>query len=161
MRTSVIALSLMVSGLVFAQDTSTAPRHARGNPDQRFEQRLAQRLNLSAAQQNVVHTTRAESRVQSQGMNEKMRTLHTSLNAAIKSGNESQIDTVTQQIATLHQQQTAINSKTTARIYSSLTAEQKATVGNHLDMLTGEGGFRGGGRGRGFGPNARRGPAAN
>src|SRR5580692_7090580 len=83
MKTSFIALSLMVSGLAFAQDatTQTAPRHARGNPDQRFEQRLAQRLSLTAAQQNVVHSTRAESRVQSQGMNEKMHTLRTSLNA--------------------------------------------------------------------------------
>jgi hypothetical protein len=49
----------------------------------------------------------------------------------------------------VHQQQTSINAKTTARIYSSLTADQKAKVGNRLEMLGGEGGF---GRGPGFGP---------
>jgi Spy/CpxP family protein refolding chaperone len=164
MKTSFIALSMMVSGLMFAQTPQTAPapsqhRGPRGNPDQaeqRFEQHLAQRLSLSAGQVNTVHTARAESRVQSQGMNEKMRTLHTSLNAAIKAGNESQIDSLTQEIATVHQQQTSIHAKTTAKIYSTLTDEQKTKVGNHLEMLGGEGGF---GRGRGFGtgPNARRG----
>lgn len=168
-KASFIALSLVVSGLMFAQTTATAPtpgqhRGPRGNSDQaeqRFEQRLAQRLNLSAGQQNSVHTARAESRVQSQGMNEKMRTLHTSLNTAIKAGNESQIDSITQEIATVHQQQTSINAKTTAKIYSTLTAEQKTKVGNRLEMLGGEGGF---GRGRGFGPGpggrGRRGPGA-
>jgi Spy/CpxP family protein refolding chaperone len=164
MKISFIAVSLIVSGLMFAQTTPTSPTQGqrtgrRGNPDQaeqRFEQHLAHRLSLSAGQVNTVHTARAESRVQSQGMNQKMRTLHTSLNAAIKAGNESQIDSITQEISTVHQQQTAINAKATAKIYSALTAEQKTQVGNHLEMLGGEGGF---GRGRGFGPgsNARRG----
>ncbi len=157
-NTSLIALSLMVSGLMFAQTTPTAPTPGQhrgprgGNPDlaeQRFEQRLAQHLNLTAEQQNKVHLTRADARVQSQGMNEKMRTLHTSLTTAIKAGNESQIDSISQEIASVHQQQTAINAKTTAKIYSSLTADQKTKVGNRLEMLGGEGGF---GRGPGFGP---------
>jgi Spy/CpxP family protein refolding chaperone len=159
-KTTFIALSMMVSGLMFAQTTPTptAPMPGQhhgprgGNPDlaeQRFEQRLAQHLNLTAEQQNMVHLTRADARVQSQGMNEKMRTLHTSLNTAIKAGNESQIDSISQEIASMHQQQTSINAKTTARIYSTLTADQKAKVGNRLEILGGEGGF---GRGPGFGP---------
>jgi hypothetical protein len=161
-KSSFIVLPLMVSGLMFAQTTPTAPTPGQhrgprgGNPDQaeqRFEQRLAQHLNLSAGQQNSVHTARAESRVQSQGMNEKMRTLHTSLNTAIKAGNEAQIDSITQEIASVHQQQIAINAKTTAKIYSTLTADQKTKVGNRLEMLGGEGGF---GRGPGFGPGPGR-----
>jgi Spy/CpxP family protein refolding chaperone len=171
MKTGFITLSLIVSGLTFAQTTQPAPttgQHTgrRGNPEQseqRFEQRLAQHLSLTAEQQNKVHTVRADARVQSQGMNEKMGTLHTTLNTAIKNGDEGQIDSISQQIATLHQQQTAIHAKTTAKIYSSLTAEQKTKVGNRLEMLGGGGGFGGPGFGPGPGGAGRRshGPGGN
>ncbi len=77
-----------------------------------------------------------------------MYALHTTLDAAIKNGDEASIDKISQDIANLHQQQVANSAKTTAKIYSTLTADQKAKVGDHLEMLGGGGpGF-----GRGFGP---------
>jgi len=171
MRTSFIAVSLMASGLMFAQTTTqpttpAAPGQRQhmgprgGNPDQaeqRFEQRLTARLGLTAEQQNKVHTTRADARVQSQGMNEKAHAAQTSLNSAIKTGDETLIEKASQEIATLHQQRTTINAKTTAKIYSTLTAEQKTKVGNNLGMLGGEGGFGGprGGRPGPGGPGRR------
>jgi Spy/CpxP family protein refolding chaperone len=167
MKTSFIALSLMVSGLAFAQQITQggpgrAPRPRMGQPpspeqqQQRFEQRLAQHLSLSAEQQNKVHTTLTDSRVQTNGLNEKMQALHTSLTAAMKNADEAQIDKLSQDIANLHQQQTSIHSKTIARIYSTLTPEQKTTVGDHLEMLSGRGpGFFGPPPG---GPRGRRGP---
>jgi Spy/CpxP family protein refolding chaperone len=175
--TRFLTLSLMVSGLALAQtpqvaQQGTAPRPHMGGqretPEQadlRFEQRLAQHLNLSATQQNTIHTTRADARVQSKGLHERMGALNTSLTEAIKSGNEGQIDKISQDIASLHQQQTAIHAKTTARIYSTLTAEQKTKVGDRLGMLGGEGPGFGPGFGRGpggpggQGPRGRRGPA--
>lgn len=179
MKTSLIALSLLISGLAFAQTTPESPRQGRqfgrrmgqpGTPEQaqqRFEQRLAQHLSLSATQQNKVHTVLADSNVQSNGLNEKMHSLHATLDTAIKNGDEAQIDKLSTDIANLHQQQTAIHSKTIARIYSTLTADQKTMVGDRLEMLSGRGpglGFGpppGGPRGRGpGGPNGQRRPAA-
>jgi len=150
MRISRFALALALSltaSLAVAQQAQT--RQSNGQGEQRFEQHLTQRLGLSADQQSRLHTALVESRTLSQGMNQQMRTLQTSLHAAIKAGDEGQIDTITRDIAGVHQQQTAITAKATAKIYSTLTAEQKTKVGEHLDMLTGGGG--GGPRGRGFG----------
>jgi len=163
MKRSLASLSLMVfAGAMNAQPPAPRPHFVPGgNPDaaeQRFEQRLAQNLTLSADQQNKVHTALAEGRVLSQGMGEKMLALHTALNTAIKNGDEASIDKTAQDIATLHQQEVANHAKTTAKIYATLTADQKTKVGDHLEMLGGAGpGF-----GRGFGPppgaRARRGP---
>ena len=140
-----LSLTFLTSSLAFAQQAQT--RQNAGQGEQRFEQRLAQRLGLSADQQSQVHAALVESRTMSQGMNDQMRTLHTSLNAAIKAGSEDQIDTISRDIASLQQQETAISAKATAKIYSTLTTDQKTTVGEHLEML--------GGGGPGFGPRGR------
>jgi Spy/CpxP family protein refolding chaperone len=136
MKIGSIALSLLAAGLVVAQSPGPHPRN--------FEQRLATDLGLSAEQQNKVHTTLAESNLVMQGSHQKMQDLHTALSAAIKSGNEAEIDRISQEMATVHQQQTAARAKSMAKIYSTLTADQKAKVGENLQMLMG-------GPGPGFG----------
>jgi hypothetical protein len=80
-----------------------------------------------------------------------VRTLNTELHAAIKSGATDQIDKITTSLSALHQQQLASQSKAAAKIYATLTADQKTQVGDHIEMLTGGGPF--GGRGPG-GPSA-------
>jgi Spy/CpxP family protein refolding chaperone len=142
MKIGSIALSLLAAGLVVAQ--SPAPHPRMGPPGGRnFEQRLATDLGLSAEQQNKVHTILAESNLVMQGSHQKMQDLHTALSAAIKSGNEAEIDRISQEVATVHQQQTAARAKSMAKIYSTLTADQKAKVGDNLQMLMGGPGFGG------------------
>jgi Spy/CpxP family protein refolding chaperone len=146
MKIGSIALSLLAAGLVVAQSPAPHPRMgpAGGGPGGRnFEQRLATDLGLSAEQQNKVHTTLAESNLAVQGSHQKMQDLHTALSAAIKSGNEGEIDRISQEMATLHQQQTAARAKSVAKIYSILTADQKAKVGENLQMLMGGPGLGG------------------
>lgn len=145
MTSRFIALTLLGAGCLVAQPPPPGPRgHFRGGPPQSFEQRLTTNLNLTAEQQNKVHTAMLESRVLGQGMQDKVKIAHDALNTAIKSGNEDQIDKASADIATLHQQQTAIHGKTMAKIYSSLTADQKTKVGPNLEMLMGAPGPRGG-----------------
>lgn len=153
MKTCFIALSLFAASLVSAQ-TATAPAPAPGphrqpnaNFEQNFEQRLSARLGLNATQQNALHTARMEAETQMQGMNVQRRTLHTALITAIKAGNTDQIDQVSQQMATLQQQEAAVRSKASAKIYATLSADQKTKVGDRVEMLGGPGGF-----GPGFGP---------
>ena len=164
MQTFSFALSLLAGGLVLAQapttPTTPAPhprmhRPPAGNPDDMFEQRLTKHLGLNATQQNGVHTALAESRVLRSGLGTQMRTLHGQMVAAIKAGNTDQIDSISAQISDLHRQETAIHSKTIAKIYGSLTADQKTKAGENLEMLMGHMGFGPGGPGAG--PGMRRG----
>jgi Spy/CpxP family protein refolding chaperone len=162
-KTFSFALSLLTAGLVSAQSPNPtptpAPRHhmrpaPTGNPDDMFEKRLTNHLGLNATQQNGVHTALAEARVLQKGTSDQMRTLHTQMVAAVKAGNTDQIDSISAQMSELHKQTTAIHMKTTAKIYGSLTADQKTKVGTNLEMLMGH--FGAGGPGPGMGPGMRR-----
>jgi Spy/CpxP family protein refolding chaperone len=150
-QTFSFALSLLAGGLVLAQapTTPTPAPHPRmhhppaGNPDDMFEKRLTTHLGLNATQQNALHTALAESRVLRSGLGTQMRTLHGQMVAAIKAGNTDQIDALSAQISELHKQETSIHGKTIAKIYGSLTADQKAKAGANLEMLMGHMGFGG------------------
>gem|GEM_PF-3095792 len=139
-----LVLSILTAGMTFAQTSTPAPSprpHLGRGPGmgapRDFETRLAQNLGLNAQQQNTVHTAMAESRLSMQGLRQQRQTLEGQLTAAIKSGDETQIEKVTQQIGALHQQEVAIHAKTTAKIYAALSADQKAKVGPNLEVLRG------------------------
>lgn len=153
MKTS-LALSLLTAGFLCAQPApQPRPRFTPG-AGARMEQRLTQTLSLTAEQQNKVHTALTESDVVLKGNRQKMQDLHTALLAAVKAGNEDQIDKISQDIATVHQQETAVRAKSMAKIYGALTADQKAKAGQNLEMLMG-------GPRPGFaGPNPRRRPGS-
>jgi len=165
------ALSLLAAGLVCAQSTPQAapagpPGHGRGrgphgNPDDMFEARLTKHLSLSATQQNNVHTVLAERRVTTSAIGPQLRTLHTQMITAVKNGDEAGMEKVTTEMSALHQQEEVAHAKAAAKIYSSLTADQKTKIGNHLEILMEHGGPGFGGPG--FGGHGRRGgppPAA-
>jgi hypothetical protein len=132
-----------LSGLVLAQQTPPAgprPRIGRGfGPgaggidDPRAEQRLTQRLGLNAQQQNTVHTAIEEARVILKGAGQQERDLRTQLSAAVKAGNEADIDRISQGLANLHQQRTATEAKAMAKIYGSLNADQKIVMDRQLN----------------------------
>ncbi len=117
-------------------------RPGPGGPERNFEQRLTQRLSLTAEQQNKVHTIIAEREVIGKGSREQMQALNTSLTAAVKAGNEDQIDKISQDIANLHQKQVSLRGKSMAKIYAALTPAQQAKVGPNLEMLMGRPRFR-------------------
>lgn len=148
MKINFLLLMIAATGLVFAQ----GPRGGGpGGPD--TEARLTKTLSLNATQQNAVHTALQEHRVATSGLNDQMRTLNTQLHAAIKAGASDQIDKITASMSTLHQQQAASQAKAAAKIYATLTDDQKTQVGDHLEMLTSGGP---GGRGPGGPPPGRR-----
>jgi len=153
-----LPLCLLSVTVLMAQQAAPPARHfghgPAGDPDQMFEQRLTQRLGLSATQQNEVHTALAERAVVSKGTNDQMRTLRNLLVTAVKTGNESQIDQVSTQLETLRQQETSLHAKTISKIYRSLTPDQQTKVGANLEMLMGGAGFGGPGPRRGPGPHS-------
>jgi Spy/CpxP family protein refolding chaperone len=131
-----IGLICVGTGLVYAQ----GPGGRRG-PD-----REAAQLGLTAEQQNLAHTARSEASVQSKGLRDQVKTLRQELNAAIKAGDTGKIDSLSPNIAQLEGQLMAIDAKMQAKIYGSLTADQKAKVDARPN---GMGRMMGGGR---FGP---------
>jgi Spy/CpxP family protein refolding chaperone len=167
MQRFAFALSIFAAGLVCAQAPQAAPagpghgRGPHGNPDDMFEARLTKHLALSAAQANNVHTVLAERRVTTSAIGPQLRTLHTQMVTAIKNGDEAGMEKITTEMSTLHQQEEVSHAKAAAKIYSSLTTDQKAKVGNHLEMLMEhEGpGFGGRGFGRHGGPPPAAAPA--
>jgi Spy/CpxP family protein refolding chaperone len=118
------------------------------------ERRLTQQLGLNAEQQNKVHTAIEESRVVEQGMAQKEGDARTRLATAVRAGNEAQIDSVSQELSQLHQQRTASQAKTIAKIYGSLTADQKTRIESELNRTLGVPGLRG----RAAGPGGSRRP---
>lgn len=154
MKMNLLLTTIAATGLMFAQ----GPRGAFGGPGgPDTEARLTKTLNLNATQQNAVHTALQEHRVATSGLNDQMHTLNTQLHAAIKAGASDQIDKITTSMATLHQQQIASQAKAAAKIYSTLTDDQKTQIGDHLEMLMGGPG----GRGPGGPPPGGRRPARN
>jgi Spy/CpxP family protein refolding chaperone len=161
MKRFAFALSLLAAGLACAQPAPQAAGQGRGprphmrppngNPDDMFEARLTRQLGLSATQQNSVHTVLAERRVTTKGFGLQMQTLHTQMVAAVKSGDESQIEKATADVSNLRQQEESAHAKAMAKIYAGLTADQKTKVGANLEMLMGRGGMGFGGPGPGFG----------
>jgi Spy/CpxP family protein refolding chaperone len=106
----------------------TGLMYAQGPGGRRGPGREAAQLGLTAEQQNLVHTARAEADVQSKGLRDQVKTLRQELTAAIKAGDTGKIDSLTPNIAQLEGQLMSIDAKTQAKIYASLTADQKAKV---------------------------------
>ena len=92
------------------------------------ERRLTRALALNAEQQNKLHTILEEQQVIVKGMPEKVQDLRKQLSAAIRAGNDSQIDQLTRDLSQLNQQRMAISAKSMAKLYQSLDASQKGVL---------------------------------
>jgi hypothetical protein len=92
---------------------------------------------LDATQQNTLHTALESSKVQQQGMSQKMVASRTQLAAAVRAGDEGGIDRVSQDIANLQQQQAAIQAKTISKVYTSLRPDQKIKFEQQVNRAAG------------------------
>jgi hypothetical protein len=159
-----VAICFCLTGLVFAQQQTqtqpTAPGTRTGRGGRGFgpgfgrgelrlegrnvEQRLTKQLNLNATQQNTVHTAIEESKVILQGMDQKEAGLRTQLATAVRSGDASKIDELTQELSTTRQQRSATEAKAISKIYASLSSDQKAKIDPAVNRALGvPGGRRG------------------
>ena len=153
MKLRLVFVSICLTGLAVAQvqpgprprprDFGPGPGLGAGLGPGMNEQRLTRALGLSAEQQNRIHTAFQEAQVITKGAPEKTAELQKQLSAAIKAGNEGEIDRISQDLARLHQEQLATQAKTMAKVYAALTPEQKAKFDQVVDGPPG-------GRGPGF-----------
>ena len=140
-----ICLGVLTAGLVSAQPApGQGPGRGRGpgRPGPGFgpgmnehmnEQRLSRFLDLSAEQQNRIHTVFQEAQVIAKGLPERNADLNKQLSAAVKAGNDAEIERISQDLARVHQEQLALRAKTMAKVYATLTPEQKARFDRQVD----------------------------
>jgi Spy/CpxP family protein refolding chaperone len=136
---SILIAAALAGGLLSAQDQPRARMQPRGDfgGGPMSERWLNKTLTLSAEQSNKIHTIFSEANVSRQADMTRMQTLHKSLTDAVKSGNESAIDSITRDMATMHQAQQATHAKTLAKIYATLTPDQQAKVATDLEHAVG------------------------
>lgn len=116
-----VGLGALASGLIFAQNTpATAAR--RGH----YVQRIASYLNLTPDQQAQAKQIMAATRQQSAPLRQQLKQNHEALAAAIKAGNDAQIDQITKDEAPVRAQLAAIHAHAFEKIYATLTPDQKA-----------------------------------
>ena len=120
-----------MAGGLMAQTTAPAPsapkNHATAaNRSGWMVRRLTQRLNLTADQQAKVKAIFADSRQQAKALAPQLREERSALKAAVKSDSESQIDQITAKNAQLNSQIEALHVKAMAKVYATLTPDQKA-----------------------------------
>jgi len=124
---------------------------------QRDTDRLTRFFTLDAGQQSAVLGILTTAETQVQAITPQIKTLRTTLTAAIKANNQGTISSTLLQISQLQEQEEVIRANAAGQIYATvLNTAQQTQVGNGLGPLwTGASGGRSGpgGRGpRGFGP---------
>jgi len=146
-----LILPIATAGLMLAQVPAGHQPHGRANfaadPQAGRAAHISKVLNLSAAQQQKAHELFQEESVTSKGFGEKIQASHAAMRDAIKKGSTEDIDRIAQEQATAQAQATAAHAKTMAKLYSTLTEDQRKTFDAHPELLGGGGpGMRGGPR---------------
>src|SRR5258708_37462199 len=126
----VAGLGALATGMIFAQSgpqgpAQTAPR-ARKAARAHAGKRLANYLNLTPEQRAQVKQIMAGARQEGAPLRQQMRQNRQALAAAIKAGNDAQIDQITRTEAPAMAQLAGIRAHAKEKIYATLTPEQKA-----------------------------------
>lgn len=110
--------------------TSTAPQQppAQHQRWQHRGDRIAQFLGLTEAQKEQAQTELQAARTASQPVRQQLKQMRQEMFQAIKANDEAKINQLSNQEATLQAKMTANRDLAFARIYSTLTADQKAKV---------------------------------
>jgi hypothetical protein len=149
MKSAFLAVPLLCGTFLYAQGPGWHG-HASGTPPtpgqiaQNETNRLTKFFNLTSTQQGEVLAilTAAETKIAT--LRTDIQPLETSLVAAVKANNSSQINSILLQISPLQEQIQALHAGSAGQIYATvLTPTQQAQITHGLGPLMGGGGFRG------------------
>jgi periplasmic protein CpxP/Spy len=128
MKKSLIGLAglgALAGVLIVGQNTGQAPAGHAPRHGQ-FLNHMAANLNLTADQQAQAKQVMAGARQEAAPLRQQMKQNREALAAAIKSGNDAQIDQIAKAQAPVMAQLAAIRAHAFEKIYATLTPEQKA-----------------------------------
>jgi Spy/CpxP family protein refolding chaperone len=134
------AVPAMAAGLLLAQDPATGASQQPANQYPRFARLLnmiATALDLTAAQKEQAQSILADTRQSAQPIRQQLQQSRQSLVAAIKAGDNTQIDQIAANQGILQGQLTAIRGKAFAQIYALLTPQQKTKADQMYQNLRG------------------------
>jgi Spy/CpxP family protein refolding chaperone len=120
----------LATGLTVAQTATPQPGERQGEkrrgPRGGMLERMASHLNLTEAQREQAKAAFQDAREQSQPVMEQLRTTRQELADAVKSGKtEVEIDMIARRQGELMGQLAGIQSKAMAKVYATLTPEQR------------------------------------
>jgi protein CpxP len=141
----IAGVAALAAGMAFGQSAPTQPnqqnqpknhmRRGAGGPGAMFE-RFGADLNLTDAQKEQAKQIFADARKSSESVHSQLSQNKQALSAAVKSGaSEAQIDKLSNDMAPLLAQTTAIHTKAFAKFYALLTPEQKDKVNARMDRM--------------------------
>jgi Spy/CpxP family protein refolding chaperone len=111
------AVAAVAAGMAFAQ--APVSRHARAG-------RMFQQLNLTDAQKAQAKTVFQQERQSVQPLMQQLKTNREALAAAVKANDTARIDALAKEQGILHGQLLAARTEAMAKVYATLTPEQKA-----------------------------------
>jgi hypothetical protein len=151
MKSAFLAVPLLCGTFLYAQGPGFH-RNASGTPPtpaqiaQNQTNRLTRFFNLNSTQESAVLGILTAEETQVVTLRTEIQPLHTTLVAAIKANNPTQINAMVQQISGLQEQIEAQHALAAGQIYATvLTSAQQAQLSNGLGPLMDVGGvgFRG------------------
>jgi|ERR1700678_1613412 hypothetical protein len=152
MKSAFLAIPLLCGSFLFAQGPGFYG-HGSGTPPtpaqiaQNETARLTRFFNLNSTQQTAVLGILTTAEGQIVTLRSQIQPLRTTLVAAIKANNPTQITAALQQISPLQEQVEALQAGAAGQIYATvLSSAQQAQIANGLGPLMGGGGGFGGRR---------------
>ena len=128
---NVAGAAVLAAGMAFAQNApaQNSPHAGRhGAQAGSMIDRLSARLNLTDAQKQQAQSIFAEARKSAQPVRDQIRQDKQALAAAVKSGSQTDIDRISNNMGPLLAQASAIRAKAFAQFYATLTPDQKSKV---------------------------------
>ena len=126
-------VATLAAAMAFGQN---APVHRGPRDGQGMMGRFGADLNLTDAQKQQAQSIFSAAHQSAQSINAQLKQSREALAIAVKSGaSEAEIDKLSNSLAPLMAQSTAIHTKAFAKFYSILTQEQKDKIGDRFNMM--------------------------
>ena len=126
---AVLAAAIALAQNAPAQNSPHSGRHSQAGS---MLDRMAARLNLTDAQKQQAQSIFAEARKSAQPVRAQIRQNKQALAEAVKSDSQADIDRISNSMAPLLAQASAIRAKAFAQFYATLTPDQKSKVDQRL-----------------------------
>ncbi len=127
------AIATLAAAMAFGQN---APAHRGPRSGQGMMGRFGADLNLTDTQKQQAQSIFSAAHQSAQSVNAQLKQSREALATAVKAGaSDAEIDKLSNSMAPLMAQSTAIHTKAFAKFYSVLTQEQKDKMGDRFNMM--------------------------
>ncbi len=134
------AVPALAAGLMFAQNSGTTTPQQPANHQQRYAHHLdmmATALDLTAAQKEQAKSLLDSARQSAQPIRQQLKQSRAAMVAAIRAGDDAQIQQIANNQGVLEGQLNAIRGSSFAKVYALLNPQQKAKADQMYQNMKG------------------------